>query len=145
MGLSIDCHFLSEVQLLYLNLHIEVLSFGWDIPLWAMKVSGCKQSHIHSHCIRGEVGCVAPLKTVFTPEKNSSLILYAVEWNPETIWTRKVMENLHYSSSRDRTRVVQPLSSAFAAWCSIIWGFRARQHERPLAPPVMNGFWWLSL
>ena len=27
MGLFIDCHFLFEVQLLFLSLHIEVLSF----------------------------------------------------------------------------------------------------------------------
>ena len=42
MGLSIDCHFLSEVQLLYLRFHIEVLSFEdseWSVDArkWSAK------------------------------------------------------------------------------------------------------------
>ena len=37
MGLFIDCHFLFEVQLLDLSLHIKVLSFGRLVELWTLE------------------------------------------------------------------------------------------------------------
>ena len=48
MGLFIDCHFLYEVQLLCLSLHIEVLSFEdseWSCGCYKMECQVEKMKH----------------------------------------------------------------------------------------------------